>query len=44
MRVAEMTAAVTPSDSITADLKPQKLWQYFAELSAIPRPSKHEQQ
>ena len=30
-------------DSATAGLQPLMLWKFFAELSQIPRPSKHEE-
>ena len=46
-----MVAAAAPASSSLADanvatvagLRPQPLWRYFAQLSALPRPSKQEE-
>lgn len=32
-----------PSVKAVAGLEPEALWRYFAELTQIPRPSKHEE-
>ena len=38
-----MTTVASANQAVVQGLQPAKLWSFFASLSELPRPSKHEQ-
>lgn len=43
MGAAPTDALTSANVAVVADLAPQPLWRFFAEVASIPRPSKQEE-